>query len=215
MSPKVETIVCPVCSTEVALAVLFADEATRSAFARLAEVSMPLGARVMNYITLFTPPKQRLTVGRQVRLMLQLLPDLERKAISHKGRDWPAPLTAWAIAIDQMLDARAAGRLELPMTGHGYLYAILAGLADKHEARAEAQQERERATRAPGPGTVSEAAHALDVAAAASDAMAAALRGRDPALAKIDADEQLAAPMPAHVRALRAALRGKAPGGQP
>lgn len=141
-----ERIACPICGSELTPAQLFAHEATQHAFERMIAVSVPLGARVTSYITLFNPPKTRLTIAKQVRLILQLLPDLERQAITYKGRDWTAPLAAWSAAIDQMEAARAAGRLDLPLSGHGYLYAILAGLADKREAAAERQREDERRT---------------------------------------------------------------------
>lgn len=65
------------------------------------------------------------------------------------------------MAIDQMLAARDAQRLELPMKGHGYLFTILAGMADKHEAAAEQKREQELRTgpRAPtvnGPTSVAD-----------------------------------------------------------
>ena len=136
-------ITCPACGAEFDLTVAFACEEERRAFARLASVSIPLGTRVLKYIALFTPPKQRLTSAKKLKLLMQLLPDLERKVITHKGRDWTAPLDAWAQAIDQMLAARDAQRLELPMKGHGYLYAVLAGMADQHEAAQEAKREED------------------------------------------------------------------------
>ncbi|RCX10711.1 hypothetical protein [Extensimonas vulgaris] len=135
---------CPVCGTELDMSSLFACEMDHRALSRLATVSIPLGARVLQYVALFTPPKQRLTASKKIKLILQLLPDLERQAITWKGRDWPAPLSAWAQAIDQMLAARDLQRLELPMKGHGYLYAILSGMADRHEAAAEQTREAER-----------------------------------------------------------------------
>lgn len=137
---------CPACGAEYDLAVAFAHESDQRALARLATVSVPLGSRVLQYLQLFQPPRQRLTARKKIKLLLELLPDLERRAITHKGRDWPAPLEAWAMAIDQMLEGRSAGRLELPMKGHAYLYAILAGMANQHEARAEAAREAERRT---------------------------------------------------------------------
>ena len=100
---------CPVCGTELDLAVLFSHEHDQRALARLAAVSIPLGGRVLQYLALFTPPKQRLTAAKKIKLILQLLPDLERQAITHKGRDWAVPLPAWAQAIDQMLAARDGG----------------------------------------------------------------------------------------------------------
>ena len=195
---------CPVCGTEPTMAQLFANEETQRAVARLAAVSMPLGARVLQYCTLFAPPKTRLTVPKQVKLMLQLLPDLERRAITHKGRDWAVSLDVWAQAIDQMLAARDAGRLELPMSGHGYLYAILVGLADKQESRAEAQLEAGRRAPIHTQGQVTVRGQAMSIA----QGLEQVYGGRDPELAKLDADRQTAAPMSDEVRAKLAELRG-------
>lgn len=188
-------ITCPACGAEFDLTVAFACEEERRAFARLASVSIPLGTRVLKYIALFTPPKQRLTSAKKLKLLMQLLPDLERKAITHKGRDWTAPLDAWAQAIDQMLAARDAQRLELPMKGHGYLYAVLAGMADKHEAAQEAKREEDARLR-PRRDTVQVRGQALEIGAA----LGVVYGGKDPALAAIEQRNRAAAPMPAAVR---------------
>lgn len=165
---------CPVCGTELNLAVLFSHEHDQRALARLAAVSIPLGGCVLQYLGLFTPPKQRLTAAKKIKLILQLLPDLERGAISWKGRDWAAPRTAWAMAIDQMLAARDAQRLELPMKGHGYLYAILAGMADKFEGQAEQQlRTGPRAATVNGPASVADLVQAPAPTAAPRPAPAA------------------------------------------
>lgn len=195
-------IACPICSTELTLVQLFAHEDTQQAVARLALVSMPLGARVLQYCTLFAPPKTRLTVPKQVKLMLQLLPDLERRAITHKGRLWAVPLELWAAGIDQMLSARDAGRLELPMSGHGYLYSILAGMADKHEARAETQAEADKRT-PPQQGTVTVKGQAMSI----GQGLQQVFGGRDPELAKREEDRLLARPAPANARAKLAEFR--------
>ena len=188
-------ITCPACGAEFDLTVAFACEEERRAFARLASVSIPLGTRVLKYIALFTPPKQRLTSAKKLKLLMQLLPDLERKVITHKGRDWTAPLDAWAQAIDQMLAARDAQRLELPMKGHGYLYAVLAGMADKHEAAQEAKREEDARLR-PRRDTVQVRGQALEIGAA----LGVVYGGKDPALAAIEQRNRAAAPMPAAVR---------------
>lgn len=188
-------ITCPACGAEFDLTVAFACEEERRAFARLASVSIPLGTRVLKYIALFTPPKQRLTSAKKLKLLMQLLPDLERKVITHKGRDWTAPLDAWAQAIDQMLAARDAQRLELPMKGHGYLYAVLAGMADKHEAAQEAKREEDARLR-PRRDTVQVRGQALEIGAA----LGVVYGGKDPALAAIEQSKRNAAPIPAHLR---------------
>ena len=137
---------CPVCGAEFDLAVLFKSEESRKTFERLTARCSPLRDRLAQYAALAKPPKHKLGTDKALRIIATLLPDIERGAITRNGRDWPAPLAAWAQAIDQMLERRNAGALELPMKGHGYLYSILQGMADKAEAAAEQQREQELRT---------------------------------------------------------------------
>ena len=184
------------------MTVLFAHEHDQRALARLATVSIPMGARVLQYLTLFTPPKTRLTAAKKIKLILQLLPDLERRAIHFKARDWAVPLEAWAQGIDQMLAARDLGKLDLPMKGHGYLYAILSGMADKFEGQAEQQREAERRT-APQQATVQVRGQTLSI----GEALQVVHAGKDPVLAKLDDASRTASRMPDDVRARLAELR--------
>lgn len=200
----VSDLSCPTCGSELDLAVLFAHEDNQRAVARLASVSIPLGARVLQYLALFTPPKQRLTPAKKIKLLLQLLPDLERQSITFKGRDWAAPPAVWAQAIDQMLAARDTGRLELPMKSHGYLYSVLAGLADRHEASAEAHSEAARRSTPKRDSSVTLRGQALSVGQALSQRHG----DKDPALAAIEAHSRQAAPMPPEVRARLRQLKG-------
>jgi len=201
-----QDIACPVCGTELTMAQLFANEDTQAAFARLASVSIPLGARVLQYCTLFAPAKTRLTVPKQVKLILALLPDLERKAITHRGRDWAVPLSCWAQGIDQMLTARDMDKLDLPMKGHAYLYSILMSLADKVEAIDEQRREA-GARQIPNAATYQVRGQAMPM----GQALQQVFGGQDPALAKLDYDSTRTAPMPDAVRAQLASLR-RAPG---
>lgn len=196
-------IACPVCGSELDLAHLFTDAASHQALQRLVSVSIPLGARVLQYIALFTPPKQRLTSAKKIKLVLQLLPDLERQAISHKGRDWRAPLTVWAEAIDQMLLQRDTGSLELPLKGHGYLHAVIAGMANKVEAKAEAESEAQRRSQGP-QHTVTVRGQAMSIGTALQVVHA----GRDPALAAIEDASRTATPVPQQARDLLKKLKG-------
>lgn len=195
-------LACPTCGTELSPAALFADADAQQAFARLAAVSIPLGARVMAYLTLFTPPKTRLTVAKQCKLLLSLLPDLERQAIHARGRDWPVPLTLWAQAFEQLQASRAAGRLELPLRGHGYLHAVLVGLSEKHEAIAEAEAElaRRRRPHGPGPAPGSAPGPAPGPGPVAAAAAAALPLRRDPELLRLEAHASRAVPMPQALR---------------
>lgn len=184
-------LTCPLCGTGLSITHLLVNADDRAVVVRLLALSTPLGAAVGRYIGLFTPPKTSLTLRKQVRIVLQLLPDLERGAITHRGRDWQVPTKVWEAGIDQMLAARDAGKLALPMKGHGYLYAILVGLADKVEGAAEAQAEDAKR-------------HPARQDTAANPAMTIA---QDLVLAFAQRD-QLAAPMPAELRARLNELKG-------
>ena len=169
---------CPVCGAEFDLAVLFKSEESRKTFERLTASCSPLRDRLAQYAALAKPPKHKLGTDKSLRIIKTMLPDIERGAITWKGRDWAAPLSAWAQAIDQMLAQRDAGRLELPMKGHGYLYAILAGMADRFEGQAEQQREQElrtgpRAATVNGPKSVADLVQAPAPAAAPRPAPAA------------------------------------------
>lgn len=142
-----EDLCCPNCGAELLVEQIFGHAVDHRAFLHLATISVPLGARVMQYLQLFAPARNRLTMARKAKLIEQLLPDLQRQAINHKGRDWHAPLQAWEIAIDGMLLQRDQGKLQLPLSGHGYLYAVLASMADKVERSGENQREQSRRER--------------------------------------------------------------------
>lgn len=131
-------LTCPSCGAEMDLDVLLAHDDSRQALARLVALSVPLGRLVLQYLRLFKPGTRAMSHGRTVKLVEELLPDLERGAVTHRGREWRAPIEVWQAAIEQMLAQR--DKLVLPMKSHGYLVEIVVGLADK----AEAAQERER-----------------------------------------------------------------------
>ena len=195
---------CPVCHAEFDLAVLVKHAEDREAFDRITAHCTPLRARLVQYVTLFKTPKHKLSPKKQNHIAMQVVSDIERGAITWKGRDWAAPLPAWAQAFDQMLERRNAGTLELPMKGHGYLYAILAGIADKHEAAVEQQREQEQRS-APRRDTVQVRGQTMEI----GTALEVVYGGKDPALAQIEAASRNAAPMPDAVREQIAALRGR------
>lgn len=201
---------CWSCGAEITLEQLFAHEQDRAAFGRLAALSVPLGARVVGYIAMFAPAKNRMTIARKAKLIEELLPDLQREAVTRNGRDWPAPRGAWAIAIDGMFSLRDQGKLTLPLNGHGYLYAVLQGMAEKIEQADETQREatrRARAASARGTGSLDIGAVLDDMApelAATQQAIAA--RARPPIAAKAPAPGT--SPL---VRAMRAGLKSNPP----
>lgn len=172
-------LTCSACQAEQSLEAMVGREADARALAAFIEANVPLGAALVRYIGLFRPAKRRLSLARTVGLFEELRPDMQRGAITRKGRDWPAPLDLWRAAIDQVLANRDKGTLTLPLTGHGYLYEVLAGLADKAEATTE--REHLEATRLRGTsagavaGAVVGVAQAMAVAGVQADGSFAVL----------------------------------------
>ncbi len=165
----------------------------------LAQFSRAYGLR---YVALLGTARQRVTTRGELRLIAQLLPDLQRRAITHKGRDWPAPLVVWDEAFEEVFSARDSGALELPLTSHGYLYAVIQRLSDRAEAKAEAKAEHNKRV-APVRGNVQVRGGAMAI----GDAIGAALGGKDATLAALDERDKQAAPMPESVRAKLAEIK--------
>lgn len=143
----------------MSLDIALANEALRRATVELITMSLPLGSLVLRYVGLFRPARNRISPDRMAKLIGQLVPDMQRGAITHKGRDWAMPTTSWRAGLDAMLERAAADKLTLPLENHNYLYTVLAGLADKVEARQEeadlvAARQRSVAGPAPQPQSI-------------------------------------------------------------
>lgn len=147
-------LTCSACNAEQSLEAMVGREADARALVAFIEANVPLGALMTRYLALFRPAKRRLGLVRMVALFDELQPDLQRAAVHRKGRDWPAPLPVWQAAIEQVLAARDKGTLTLPLTSHGYLYEVIAALADKAEAAAEREQIEAVRSRAAAAGPV-------------------------------------------------------------
>lgn len=144
---------CPACAAEMDLDVLLAHEEGRHVLARLIATGTPLGAAMLRYLGLFRPAKRALSMARTLKLLTELWPDIERQAVTRKGREWAAPPAIWQAAVDQLLQSRDRGAITLPLTSHGYLYEVICGLSDKAESLAEQQVESQRRHGLPPPTT--------------------------------------------------------------
>ena len=196
-------IACPACSYEFDLLAVVKDEADQKAVNAFLHTCVPgIADRVLRYTLLFKTPKHAMTMRKQLKLVAPLLPDIDRRGISWKGRDLAAPLPHWAEAIDQMLAAAQAGRLELPMRNHNYLISVLASMADKLEAAAEAKREEDARLR-PRRDTVQVRGQTMEI----GTALDVVYGGKDPALAAVEERNRNAAPMPEHVRAKLAQIK--------
>lgn len=160
MSIATLTNACPSCGAEESMDVLLArmieDADVRRLIADLVEKSMPLGGRVMRYLRLHKPAKQRMRMTRVHELLGELVTDITRGAITRKGREWMAPVESWTAGLEAVFEAVDRGTLTPPLQGNGYLYEVVLRLADRHEA--EREREAEACRRAPRAGAASPAA---------------------------------------------------------
>ena len=146
---------CPSCNAEMDLDVLLAHEEGRHVLAQLLQLGVPMGALLLRYVGLFRPGKRALAMSRTLSLLGELWPDLQRGAITRKGREWATTPAQWQQAIEQVLAARDKGNLTLPLTSHGYLFEVLLGLIDKAEGQAEREREQQGRSRAHVAGSTS------------------------------------------------------------
>lgn len=206
MSIATLTNTCPSCGAEESLdAVILRmidDDQVRRLIASVLTTSLPLGGLLVRYLRLHKPLKQKLRMDKCAKLLAELVPDIQRTAIERNGRLWLVSGDSWKAAFQAVFDAQAKGTLTLPLEGNGYLYATLMRMADKTEGQQERQTEADRAHRV-SASTVTVKGQPMAIGAALDQVYG----GRDPALAKLDADARKAAPMPAGVREMLAELR--------
>lgn len=200
---------CLVCGAVASLDLLVAHDDARAALLAAFGISEAMGAALLRYLGLWRPAERELSLRRVAVLLGELLPALHAQRIERDRREWPAPPPLWIAAIDQMLSLRQQGKLHLPLTSHGYLFEVMAQLADRAGADEERQREAERQQRARTPQQSTYTVRGVPMPA--HQAFAAAFGGRDPALLKIEADSLAATRPDAATRARLAELSGRTP----
>lgn len=152
MTAAALTHTCPVCGAEESLDALMArmvdDDEVRRLISAVLTCSLQLGSLTLRYLRLHKPPKHRLRLEKVRALLGELLPDMQRLAITRKGRDWAVPLAVWKDGFEAVFTAAQAGSLTLPLEGNGYLYEVLLRQADRTEGAAERDTEAQRRSRA-------------------------------------------------------------------
>ena len=117
---------CPNCGAVASLDSLLAGEDAADLLVMVAALDADMGKAALRYLGLFRPGKGRLTFSRSAKLLSELMPDMQRQAVSRGGVDYPAPPAAWLYGFQVALDARDTGRLKLPLKSHGWLYEVMA-----------------------------------------------------------------------------------------
>lgn len=147
---------CPDCGTQGHVSTFFAEDDGKRLAAIMAGLPPDLGRAVIGYLGLFKPAKTALRMARAAKLAAELAELASAPTVCRDERSGvrrPCTPSTWAAGIEQMLAQRAA--LTLPLDGHGYLRAVVFGLADKADAAAERQKEEQlRVGKRPGSASV-------------------------------------------------------------
>ncbi len=134
---------CPACGASLSLDAIIGHEGARDAVMTALALPAPLGKLLVQYLALFRPAQRTLSMDRVANLLGELLPMIESARVERNGRVWAAPQESWRLALDELLAKR--DRLTLPLKSHGYLLEVIAGMANKVEAKQETQREQQRA----------------------------------------------------------------------
>ena len=135
-------LTCPACNETLSLAALIEHDAAREAISLALKMPAPLGKYFLQYLGLFKPAKSALSLDKVAKILAELMPMVSAGKVSKNGTIYAAPQEYWAQAVETMLANRAA--LTLPLKSHGYLISIIAGYAEKVEAKAEKKAEQGR-----------------------------------------------------------------------
>lgn len=150
---------CPHCAFQGGVEAFFVDAEGKRLAAVLADVPQECGRAVIGYLGLFKPAKTALRTARAVKLASEVKDLIAAGTVCKDERGGvrrPASPAMWTQGIETMLAQRES--LSLPLESHGYLRAVVFGIADKIDAAAERDREskardaRSETTRISGPG---------------------------------------------------------------
>lgn len=130
--------ICPECGMTADMAAFVTQGEHNHALAAALEIPAILGPRVVRYLGLHRPPSRALAGAKAVRLLTELRDVIVSGQIERKGVTRPAPLKAWIAALDKILERPPS---QLPLSGHGYLFEVVASEADRLDAEAEKKKE--------------------------------------------------------------------------
>ena len=133
---------CPSCAFQGEIEAFFAEGEGKRLAAIMAELPPECGRSMMAYLRLFKPPKTGLRPARWIKLSSQVLALVQAGSVCRDERSGvrrAATPQLWAEGMEIMLAQRDS--LTLPLETHGYLRAVVFGLADKADAAIERKRE--------------------------------------------------------------------------
>ncbi|MGH8037305.1 MAG: hypothetical protein ACREPD_06150 [Stenotrophomonas sp.] len=138
---------CPECGSQGHVSAFFVEDDGKRLAMTLAAMQPELGKAVLGYLGLFKPAKTALRLSRAAKIAQEVADLVATGQVCKDERSGvrrSANMASWANGIEQMLAQRHS--LTLPLESHGYLRAVVYGLADKADAAAERQREADAQT---------------------------------------------------------------------
>lgn len=139
---------CPECGMSGDMAAFVTQGEHNQAVAAALEMPAPLSSRIVRYLGMFRPASRALASAKSARLLTELKETINSGVIERKGITREAPLKVWIAALDQLLERPPSN---LPLSGHGYLYEVVANCADRHAGEVEKQREEQARSGAKQP----------------------------------------------------------------
>lgn len=115
---------CPNCYATGSLEMFTNDEASQ-AFVSVLNLTGELAKPLIKYLGLFRSENRDLSFSRTAKLINEIAPDIVAGQIQRNRQTFQAPKKAWIWAINQVLERREQGLLQLPLKSHGYLYEVI------------------------------------------------------------------------------------------
>lgn len=132
---------CPDCGVKAPLEAFLQDADARRALVdlstRLADHPAVL-RRAISYVGLHAPRGRAANWSKVARLFDELAELVTSGSVTVDRQPRACAPEIWALAMDEAINARDAGTLSLPLSGHGWLKKVAWGKAGQEEARAEA-----------------------------------------------------------------------------
>ena len=179
---------CMMCGGRTPVELAVENDAASRAVTRCMQSLGDVGRGMLAYMALHRPPKRTLTWEKVARLLDELLTVYDRGNVTRDGITTATSDAVWIAALAETRDA--APRLDLPLTDHGYLMAVLSGMARKAQRAGDAVKRGETA-----------------VGYSAAHAHAPHVKGDNMVVVRLD---EPVVPMPDHARAALASFgKGK------
>lgn len=133
---------CPECGAQAHISAMFVEDDGKRLAMIVAGMAPELGRAVLAYLGLFKPAKTALRLARAAKIAQEVADLVGTGTVCRDERAGvrrPASAANWVAGIESMLAQR--GKLSLPLESHGYLKAVVFGLADAADAVRERQRE--------------------------------------------------------------------------